>query len=276
MDQVGLRSVRDLYAKAEQRLKVIEARGKSGLEIPSVNQLRYAGYHILAYVVDGQTPDLEKAKGHCQRAIYDAYEMELSFYIDVFKEFSDEFNDLPVADTVPEYLQWLEAHQEAQTLVRSRRQADGRESYYAQLEPHIEALSAIERHLPPAREQLARKRAINERNERFARVGIWLAAAAVVLGSAFWLFPEVGRGIGISLQRSISPQPSHAPVPAPPAMRSWISSAGMPRNSASRFRCSRYRTTPPASHDLHAVGSTSSFRAVVLMESPSALRQALS
>jgi hypothetical protein len=220
MDHEELKVIRDLFAKAEQRLKVIEARPGAGLEIPSVNQLRYAGYHLLAYVVDGSTPDLEKAKGHCQRAIYDAYELELGFYIDTFGTFCEEFLELPISETIPEFLNWVEAYQSAQTVVASRRQADGREKYYAQLEPHIETLGAIEKRLPAARDQLARKRRMLHREERHARLAIWIAGAAALLavaGCAFWLFPEEGRDLGRVLKHYVSSDSRASSAPSSPS-----------------------------------------------------------
>lgn len=104
VDDAVLQEIKRLYGVAEQRIKILEGRPKSGLGIPAVNQLRYAGYHLVKYVVDRGRADLGKAKGHCERAIYDSYELELGFYIDDFKEFCDSFDDLTIADTVPDFL----------------------------------------------------------------------------------------------------------------------------------------------------------------------------
>jgi hypothetical protein len=41
-----------------------------------VNQLRYAGNHLLEYLISSEESQLSEAEGHCSRALFDAYEVE--------------------------------------------------------------------------------------------------------------------------------------------------------------------------------------------------------
>lgn len=78
----------------------------AGLVFPAVNELRYAGFHACkAY--DGEhdfTKELEAAIRHCKRAIYDVLDTQLEFYLFSCDRFIDDYNEITVVDTVPDFL----------------------------------------------------------------------------------------------------------------------------------------------------------------------------
>ena len=83
-----LRQIVGLFDQAENLLKEVE-KVCGDLTVPSINQLRYVGYHIARAIVaqhdDSFFDELKKAENHCKRAIYDAYEVGILYFLDGIK-----------------------------------------------------------------------------------------------------------------------------------------------------------------------------------------------
>lgn len=77
-DGVNIGTVRDWYFEAEKVIRVL-ANILSAPMNQAINQLRYAGHHILKAETDPNIagPNLVEAFKHCKRAVYDA----LDFYV---------------------------------------------------------------------------------------------------------------------------------------------------------------------------------------------------
>ena len=191
LDRIG--RLKDLFAQVEHRLKRIEYHADGRLNIPCVNQLRYVGYHLLNYIVADNEHEILEAEDHCARALYDAYEVEALYYLKTFQDFQAEFIDLPIADSVAEYLIWCEAHESIAEFVRTHTQSHGRGAYYAGLAPHIEKLEAIQKLLPHARNALNKQRRNHSKDNRLAIVATVVAVLALIIGSAAWFFPDAGK-----------------------------------------------------------------------------------
>ena len=75
-------SIRKLYEEAEEALKRYERISLANLA-PALNELRYAGHHLLEADGAGNEADksqqLTRAKAHCERARYDAKEATMVF-----------------------------------------------------------------------------------------------------------------------------------------------------------------------------------------------------
>lgn len=88
-----VREICRLYNTAESDLKNI-GRVEQELLITAVNQLRYAGQHLLRALdsddVDRIRSELDAAKRHCQRAIYDVNDSGAQFYLEMIDRFSVE------------------------------------------------------------------------------------------------------------------------------------------------------------------------------------------
>lgn len=95
-----------LFCSAEQLIKLVENLGE-GIIFPAVNQLRYAGQHLLkSDCIDNQDSKEEhfkKAKYHCQRAIYDASEMGIIHYLEEIRIFKDDYKQVIIVNIVPNY-----------------------------------------------------------------------------------------------------------------------------------------------------------------------------
>lgn len=96
-------SVRHYYAIAEEKMKLLE--GIDGeLFIPSVNELRYAGCHLSKSTVatDFETikGELGKAKKHCKRAIYDALEVGITYYLERLRVFQEDYKTVVLSPII--------------------------------------------------------------------------------------------------------------------------------------------------------------------------------
>jgi len=97
--------VNEYYKLAEQKVKLIEVLDNN-LYIPSVNELRYAGYHLSKATVANThktaTRELNKALKHCKRAIYDAIEVGITFYLEVLKLFFYDYRLVVITPIIPD------------------------------------------------------------------------------------------------------------------------------------------------------------------------------
>ena len=127
MEPDALRQVRELYAHAERLLKEVE-RLTGEVTIPSINELRYAGFHILQALDETGTVSDEdhvfRAKDHCERAIYDVAEAGLIFVVDTINRFQWEYRGIAIIDVVRNIPQVRDRVEEASTLLEDGRSDD--------------------------------------------------------------------------------------------------------------------------------------------------------
>lgn len=112
--------ISSLFTYAEQKIKKIEYFA-DGVSFPAVNQLRYVAFHLLRaeqlrngdeYLNKDELHDelhdeLKKAKNHCQRAIYDANEAGVVYYLERIRKFKEDYESETITDIVPNYISHL-------------------------------------------------------------------------------------------------------------------------------------------------------------------------
>ena len=80
IDQI--RTLKKLFDGAEKFAKEVELF-QSDLSIPAINELRYAGHHLLKAPAGEDKAAFQeevlKAKGHCQRSMYEASESGITY-----------------------------------------------------------------------------------------------------------------------------------------------------------------------------------------------------
>ncbi len=140
-----------LFEKAESRIKALELLHNEGLFYHPVNQLRYAGYHIVNAIKntdsDEQAEEWKRAKRHCQRAIYDASEMALVYCLAEVDGFKKDYKNVDVAPTVSNYLEIIGMARSAQVLIESVNHESREEKYnecddlFSKLKPQIDRLN---------------------------------------------------------------------------------------------------------------------------------------
>jgi hypothetical protein len=129
-------SLSDLFRQAEAALH--EADMIHGdLGIPSVNQLRYAGHHILAISTSSTTADAlgayNKACSHCQRAIYDAYDSAIIYMLKQITAFQEDYAKIQIGPHFARYSDLRKTAREAKDLlVMARKSKRSRSEYYTE------------------------------------------------------------------------------------------------------------------------------------------------
>ena len=122
--------IRRLYDEADRLAREV-GELRSEVQIPAINELRYAGHHALQAIADDGAVDIEafgKAKSHCERAMYEAAEAGIMFCLDAIEDFRKTYRDLVISDVIADYHSRLARTQKALDLVvkgRSERTSVG-------------------------------------------------------------------------------------------------------------------------------------------------------
>ncbi|CAC9651687.1 hypothetical protein [uncultured Gammaproteobacteria bacterium] len=142
----------DLFEQAETKIKNAELITSEGVLIPSINELRYVGHHIVRSLLSDDAKEIQaervRAINHVKRAIYDIDESLLIYYIESAVNFKEKYNDsgftTEVVTDYPEKLAMLdEANKSIQQLREDNNNYQDREQFYQKLNPYLDKLSKI-------------------------------------------------------------------------------------------------------------------------------------
>lgn len=154
-----VREIKALYRKAEEKIKALERESET-LASPSVNELRYAGYHLLAALTETDSEkkivEFDKARGHCKRAIYDAQEVRVMAKLVIINQFKEDYAKISISDVVSDYIVFLQRVRRIQKAIENIN-SDSREDYYNEIESHFSELDEIGNALETSREELNKK-----------------------------------------------------------------------------------------------------------------------
>lgn len=141
---------------AEAELMITQAaRLHSALNIPSINQLRYSANHIIKSLYltgDSRKVEIEKADNHCKRAIYDACESIILYYLERFSKFEDDYRRAQITVVIPNFVEFKKKARELVDFTKDvppdKTDEDDTETY------RIENYSVIRDQVPRLREIL--------------------------------------------------------------------------------------------------------------------------
>lgn len=196
-EKLALREIAELFDEAERKVKEVEQFSQE-LSVPSINELRYVGYPLARALSEEDantaniTDQLQKARGHCQRAIYDAHEVGIVHLLEQIREFSESYRKSShiVAEVVPDYVDLLvRADQEKVFVVQNgEKNTDNRGAYYRDCAPHYAALKATVHKLVIASPLIDDKIAVAQRTEqretRRLILGVLLTILAIMVAIA--------------------------------------------------------------------------------------------
>ena len=201
--------VRSWYDKAEGELKRYERITLTNLA-PAINQLRYAGHHLLkaADEKDEQLRDLNvlAAKRHSERALWDIREATVVFLLDEFDRFRDEFfTEDELSAAMPDWQEFLQKISDGRASLERAGVAkhfgddvlstiDGLLDVRDKMQLAMPKLSAMrekrEIELRKAqqraadeehKERMAKEKAKEKKSDRIAVLGILLSIASILL-----------------------------------------------------------------------------------------------
>lgn len=182
-------NVTRLFHKAEDKLKLVERLHDEGLVVPSVNELRYAGYHLLRALNAGgpseRADHIDRAERHCCRAIYDAVEVSILDRLAAVRRFEDDYRLVEVTRVSPNYVGLRGRVRRAEELIDTTDKED-RERFYDACETHYNDLEAVANAFEDARPELNKQLTARRRGAIVTGVGLLIAlvgAAAAFVGA---------------------------------------------------------------------------------------------
>ena len=135
------------YEMAEELMKEVEAFvDEAG--IPAMNEMRYAGYHLLHSIKVEECEfcdeQLTSAINHCKRACYEAAEAGVNIALAKFGEFDNSYKDVVVKDVIENWVDIQKDFHKAQDDVNvARKKGDNRSDDY---EIQMESFRKLKNH----------------------------------------------------------------------------------------------------------------------------------
>lgn len=179
INQAELEKLDALFKKAELSIKGTEHQTNT-LFIPAINELRYAGHHLLRYLTDGDDDNLISSQKHCKRAIYDAAEGPILKFLGDIAQFQDDYaEEACVTEVIPNYIELLTKASKARDLVGEVQPAT-REQYFESVKPHLDTLKEIVDTLVVARPEINKRVKTERMKKRNTNIAILLTALAAI------------------------------------------------------------------------------------------------
>jgi len=180
----------ELYNEAEAFITEISTSW-DGLDTTAVNQLRYAGRHLLNSLT-GKTPitpekEYERAVAHVKRATFDAIDSGIIYYLHKIDLFKDDYRNIEI--TTAGYPDIIASARKAKHLLdEARSNSDNRHEYYQEAKRHFKLLKESCETLEDARpEQNKRLRAYNQQI-RVAYMSIFGTVISIILAALTLFF----------------------------------------------------------------------------------------
>ncbi len=166
IDQDLIQELRQKVELAESHINHLEGMANrgffpEGLDIPSVNELRYALYHVLKYLT-GDSKGAHDALKHVHRAIYDCYETECLYQFANFQDFETVNQDIIMKDVFPKYHDWAREFATLQDFIRNTSK-ENRDLYYKDLEKMLAKVRPFPMEIFGVRQEILKVRAEKER-----------------------------------------------------------------------------------------------------------------
>ena len=178
------------YKEAEDALHSLGIVA-DGVDTAAVNELRYAGRHILdGLIAEGEQEreeQFQRAYRHCERAVYEAYDSAIFYHFDQFDQFKDDYRMIVVSEVVSGFVDIEKTMREARGfLEEARRNSESRADYYRRAIEWYRRVSEAWGTLSAAREELNKK--VDQHNEKLAQAELARQEAAKAEADA-----EMGR-----------------------------------------------------------------------------------
>lgn len=159
----SLSELNNAYSRAESEIKTLEVFSAS-LIVPAINELRYAGRHILraSEYIDKNCEDaineISSANEHCTRAYNDVCDASIVFFLKEIRYFEEKY-EISLYEVLKDYGKIREKVYTAQKFIlEKRRQYNDRPKFYKESKQHAKELKNIFEQLNANKEMLERVR----------------------------------------------------------------------------------------------------------------------
>ncbi len=212
--------LRDAFAEAESKLSLITGNGSGKVPMPVINELRYAGHHMLRAKLhvegsEGWRVEIVKALRHVQRATFDVGAAGLPPLMGQFESFNSRYASLNIKN----YFATYDAHRVRFRAIQKDLEHDGHKDRYAldaKMIAHLIEMREIVRWIDDEGEFTMAEVLRKERGAVYRQVATIIialfalcAAATTACWSAYQLYDKV------SAPTATSPSSAVAPVAAP-------------------------------------------------------------
>ncbi len=156
----SIREVFECFKSTEHKIKQFE-KEHGELSIPSINELRYVGYHFAeASLSESEMAikaNIQKALNHCKRAKFDTYEASTTLILERIKYFNNKYSHIKeTQDVITDYVGDLTNIQrisdELQEIVSA--QYKTREQYYDAIGKNHDELKVLSQKFELAKPQI--------------------------------------------------------------------------------------------------------------------------
>lgn len=210
----ALQEVVESYEAADRFVREVGTFSKKAV-IPALNELRYAGHHVIQAIDhnDRRVVDADKlrsARSHCRRAMYEASEAGIMFAASAVLSVHAAYPNIVISEVVRDYHEFRVRAKRAQDLV-NRGRAD-RASVLDHTHAYMEAFRGLREAvdvLDAASDDLNAKVAARQLGDRrfFQRIALAIVALALSLtGVAVSACPGTGEpGVSPLPEATVSP-----------------------------------------------------------------------
>ena len=133
-----------VFIEAEKQIKALERDEGDGLDIPSINELRYVAFHLLkSMTTDNTLQELEKAKNHAQRSLFDAHEAQAIDVLSRINKFLEDYRLVNVKAAMPNFIQLQAEVISLKNTIKEFPQGDDRHEKYQKIAEVISRLIQI-------------------------------------------------------------------------------------------------------------------------------------
>jgi hypothetical protein len=96
------------YDEAERALKAHELDANEGLSVPALNEFRCAGRHFVRAISANDLPvtleEVEAAINHLRRAAYDAYDVDIFYFINKCDDFRKTYSATSITPVISSFV----------------------------------------------------------------------------------------------------------------------------------------------------------------------------
>lgn len=136
-----------LFLKAEAEIRNVTHITNEAPH-PAINELRYYARHLLNIVNDKKDPaeEFQEIKNHGERAIYDANEFAVLFFLEEITNFRTYYNEIHTISTViPNYIECLRKAEEIKEFIRNvtEQYIENREKYCSEIKIYVNELNKV-------------------------------------------------------------------------------------------------------------------------------------
>jgi hypothetical protein len=181
-----------LFDEAEQGLKQSEMFSEIGVITPAINELRYTAKHIATALCkqDANVSNkcLDEAIIHAKRAIYDVYDAQIMFFVQMYHGFQNDYKDIPITEEIQNY---NALNQEIKSIINSigKENRENKEIYVDEKRKQLDRIKDIYENCVSARDELNKRVRSVSKSTAWNRFFVLLAIISLIIAVASWLKP---------------------------------------------------------------------------------------